>query len=159
MIDLSGQSHEIPGRSQPTVLLFLSPDCPIANRYVPEIKRLLKEFNQRVDFFVVYVGYEVSAKEAKQHVKEFGLPVRGLLDPQLKLVHETGVTVSPEAAVVSAKGVITYRGRIDDLYDGHGTRRAQVNRRDLAIAVQETLANKKVTKPMIPATGCFLPQK
>ena len=38
-----------------TVLIFVSTDCPVSNRYAPEITRLLEEFSPRgVRFQLVY---------------------------------------------------------------------------------------------------------
>src|SRR5437879_13737162 len=40
--------------SKPTVLLFVRTDCPISNRYAPELIRLNKEFSSSAVFYLVY---------------------------------------------------------------------------------------------------------
>ncbi len=38
----------------PTVLVFTTTDCPISNRYAPEIKRLTAKFAGKARFVLVY---------------------------------------------------------------------------------------------------------
>lgn len=154
-----GRALQVPNPKKITVLMFLMPDCPIANRYAPEMRRLSGEFKSTVDFVAVYPDADLTNDAAAKHAKEFGLPFPTVLDGKLSLVKATGATISPEAAVIGKNGKVLYRGRIDDLYTSHGTRKASVTRRDLAIALTEAVAGKPVTKPVIAATGCFLPQK
>ena len=37
-----------------TVLVFTTTDCPISNRYAPEIQRLATKFGDRAKFVLVY---------------------------------------------------------------------------------------------------------
>ena len=39
-----------------TVLIFVTTDCPIANRYAPEIRRIHEEFGDNVTFWLVYIA-------------------------------------------------------------------------------------------------------
>ena len=39
-----------------TVLMFVTTDCPIANRYAPEIRRIYEEFSEGVTFWLVYIS-------------------------------------------------------------------------------------------------------
>src|SRR5262245_19329737 len=83
------------------VLVFLAPDCPIANSYAPELASLIAEHREDpIQFFLVYVDPEITAAQARQHRSEYGLPGTIVLDPDQRLVRATGVTVTPEAVVV-----------------------------------------------------------
>ena len=43
------------GAAEPIrVLVFTTTDCPISNRYAPEIKRLAAKFDGRAKFVLVY---------------------------------------------------------------------------------------------------------
>jgi hypothetical protein len=48
-IDLNGHPVEelAPAGSRAVVLFFTASDCPISNRYIPEIQRLAQEFGPR----------------------------------------------------------------------------------------------------------------
>jgi len=156
-LDIKAKPFKIvPSKSRATVLFFIATDCPVANRYAPEIGRISKSYAQKgVRSFRVYVLDKGHTKEIAQHGKEFGLAMPAILDPKRKLVSETGVKITPEVAVISAKGKLIYRGRIDDQNVEHGVIR-QGYRQDLRIALDEFLSGKSVSIPSTAAIGCFL---
>ena len=48
------------------VLLFITHDCPIANSYAPEIKRLCADYQPKsVAFYIVYVDPSLTAEQAR----------------------------------------------------------------------------------------------
>ncbi len=141
---------------QATVLFFLTPECPIGNAYAPEIARIVTEYQARgILCYAVYA--DATSEEASRHLKEYKLPLAGLLDPQLQLVALTGATVMPEACVFNAKGEMVYRGRIDDRAVKFGTVRADPRQRDLRLALDAVLAKKPVAEKFTKAIGCYLP--
>ena len=143
--------------SPATVLLFIANECPIANRYAPEMSRIFKDYSpKKVAFYRVYVMPLKDAGIAKSHGEEYNLSFTALLDPDRKLVKAVNATVTPEAAVIDRKGKLLYRGRIDDQNVEHGKIR-EGYRRDLRIALDEILAGKPVSVKETPAVGCFLP--
>lgn len=156
--DLSGRPvTPNPSASKAMVFVFISHDCPIANRYAPEIARIYSDYkSQKVAFYRVYVGSMEEAALYAEHGKEFGLSMPGLVDYDLKLARATGATVTPEAVVLDQGGVMRYRGRIDDQNIEHGKIRDGY-RRDLRIALDEILAGKPVSVPTTAAVGCFIP--
>ncbi|HYV34842.1 MAG TPA: hypothetical protein VE988_04000, partial [Gemmataceae bacterium] len=62
---------------------------------------------------------------------------------------------TPEAFVLDADLKVRYHGRIDDQF-GAGFQRSNANRQDLAIAVDEVLAGKKVTVATTEVAGCLI---
>jgi len=78
-----------------------------------------------------------------------------LRDPALALVKFTGVTVTPEAAIV-AGGKVVYRGRIDDRYVDLGRERPAATRRDLFDALSAIVAGKPAPQTTTQAVGCFI---
>ncbi|HLO98459.1 MAG TPA: redoxin domain-containing protein [Fimbriimonas sp.] len=137
-----------------TTLLIISTECPIANRYAPEMSRIYKDYSSKgVKFFRVYVAG--SAGEINKHGLEYKLGMTAILDSKKDLVGQVGAKVTPEAVVMDRVGKVVYRGRIDDRNVEHGVERPDY-RRDLRIALDEALAGKKVSLPEAPAIGCFL---
>ena len=58
-----------------TVLLFVSMDCPVSNRYAPEIKRLHDEFAPRgVRFRLVYPNPLDDEAAIGRHLRDFAYP-------------------------------------------------------------------------------------
>jgi hypothetical protein len=147
------------GHARASVLFFLTPDCSISNSYAPEINALVKENADRpLRFYAVYVDPDLSAAAARKHVAAFGYRCPVLLDPRHQLVAATGVTTTPEVAVVTADGEIAYRGRIDDRYPQIGVHRQAPTRRDLRVALAAVLADRPVPTPRTTAVGCTIPE-
>lgn len=157
--DVEGKEVQLPLKdAKLTVLLFIAVDCPISNRYAPEMARIYKDFNsQGVGFVRVYVDDSVEKADILQHGKEFKMPSVAVLDGKHAIVKQLGMTVTPEVAVVSPDGTLKYRGRINDLYLEHGRVRDGEFRQDLRLALDELLAGKPVSKPFTTAIGCGIP--
>lgn len=143
-------------QNKATVLFFIATDCPIANRYAPEIRRIATAYAAKgVQSYRVYVLDKSHVREIVKHGKDFQLSMPAILDPARKIVAETGVKVTPEVAVITPRGQLVYRGRIDDQNVEHGVIRSDY-RRDLRIALDEFLAGKPITMPTTAAIGCYL---
>ena len=141
-------------KSKATVFFFIATDCPIANRYAPEISRIAKSYALKgVLLYRVYVTAKPT--EVVRHGQEFKLNFPAVLDSRRKLVQATGVKVTPEVAVLNSAGILVYRGRIDNQNIEHGSIRKDY-RRDLRVALDEVLAGKPVSQPEAAAIGCFL---
>lgn len=137
------------------VFVFLANDCPIANRAIPELLRLEQDHASRgVKFWPVHAGTDESDASVREHAKEFGLTTVPLRDPDLRLAHALGARVTPTAVVVSPRGEVLYRGRIDDRYAALGQSRPEPTRRDLALAIEAVVAGKRPEPGETPAVGC-----
>ena len=139
-----------------TVLVFTTTDCPISNRYAPEIKRLAEVYVGRVQFRLVYPVPSDSEEMIRAHVSKFGYPAAWQRDEQQRLVKRTGVTVTPEVAVIDSRGTLLYRGRIDDRYITFGKDRPQPTVRDLQRSLDAILAGKPVPVAQTQAIGCII---
>lgn len=162
VLDLAGNRVDPlprPGAG-PAVLIFLRTDCPIANRYAPELRRLQDRFARNgVAFWLVYPDPGETPEAIRRHQRDFGLGFRALRDPQHDLVKATEATVTPEAAVfVAGDGgpQLVYRGRIDDRYVDFGRSRPAPRTRDLRDVLQALAAGSRVTPRTTPAVGCFI---
>ena len=134
------------------VLVFVSPGCPIANRYLPELERISLRFAGRVDFKLVYP--EASDEEVRTHRAAYGLTVATERDPTHKLVTWAQATVTPEAAL-SRDGTLVWHGRIDDRYADVAHERPAATTHDLEDAVA-ALVDGRALPPAHPAVGCAI---
>lgn len=140
------------------VLIFAASDCPISNRYVPEIARLNREFARRgVRIWWVFPNAADTAGRVEQHNRDFAIKEDTVLDPQQNLVRLAHATITPEAAVFAVHGSglnEIYRGRIDDRYLSIGQERPQPSRHDLEAAIDAALAGRAIPHPGGPPVGC-----
>lgn len=142
------------------VLIFAASDCPISNRYVPEIARLNREFTKRgVRIWWVFPNPEDRSSTVAQHNHAFAITEPTVLDTRQSLVHLAHVTTTPEAAVFRSKGNDlreVYRGRIDDRYLSIGQERPRAQQHDLEAAIGAALADKPVPPSGGPPIGCSI---
>ena len=160
--DLQGRALQrlAPPGTRVVVLYFAATDCPISNRYLPEIARLDGLFRQQgVVVLSVYPNSQDTREVVATHDRQFAATGQTLIDPQQRLVHMARARITPEAAVFCPTGAgwrVVYLGRIDDRYLSLGKERPSATRHDLEDAVRATLAHRPVPSPGGPAVGCAI---
>lgn len=138
-----------------TVYIFTTTDCPISNRYAPEIQRLAAAFGSQARFVLAYPVPGDSDQKIREHKKKFAYALDSVRDSDQRLVKLTGVTVTPEVAVMKGDQLL-YRGRIDDRYIDFGKDRIKPTTHDLQDALTAVIAGKPVAVKETRAVGCFL---
>jgi hypothetical protein len=151
--------HCLPDAGKAAVVLFITTDCPIANRYAPELERIRRDYAARgVTLALLYVDPELTDEAAMEHAREYGLEAAQAVDRKHLAVRAAGATVTPEAVVVDPAGRVRYRGRIDDQFADYGARRTEPSRRDLREALDDLLAGREIAVPETAALGCHIPE-
>jgi hypothetical protein len=139
------------------VVIFTRTDCPIANRYAPEVQRLHRAFGpKRVAFRLVYLDPGEPVEAIRSHLRQYGYDIPALRDPRHVLVALTGARATPEAAVFTAERRMVYRGRIDDWYVDLNKVRPSPTRHDLRDVLTALLAGTPVEPRTTDAVGCFI---
>lgn len=160
VLDLAGKAVNplaLPSGRIATVLVFTTTDCPISNRYAPEIQSLAARFaKQNIAFTLVYPVGTDTPVVIGEHVKKFGYAIPAVRDTAQELVKHTGVKVTPEVAVIGAGGQVLYRGRIDDRYIDFGKDRPQPNERTLERALEAVVQGQPIAVRETQAVGCYL---
>ena len=147
-----------PAGTKAIVFLFTSTDCPISNRYAPEVRRLAETYGSKgVVLRLVYPNPAETPAAIREHMAAFAYAgaAEAFRDPAHALVKLAGATVTPEAAVY-AGGRLVYRGRIDNRYVELGVERPAATQRDLADALAAVLAGRPVAAATTQAVGCFI---
>ncbi|MBC7806608.1 MAG: hypothetical protein H7145_10700 [Akkermansiaceae bacterium] len=137
------------------VYLFVSPDCPIANRYSTRFSDLARDYqNGGVPVTLVYSGGDAAFMNAdfEKWAAEHGLrSVPRIRDTNAALAKRLHATTTPQAVVTDATGAVRYIGRIDDNVD-----KTLVTRSDVRLAIDAILAGKPIAKPRTQAFGCAI---
>ena len=157
-IDLHGRPTDPFASAAPAkVLLFVRTDCPISNRYAPELQRIASEFTGlRVEFWLVYSDPAESPAGIATQIAQYKLPGKPLRDPHHQLAARSRATVSPQAAVFDGSGRLVYTGRIDDRFVDFGKARPAATTHDLELAISAVLSGKPMKFTKTRAVGCYL---
>ncbi len=162
LLDLEGKSINplADSGAKAVVFIFTRADCPISNRYAPEVRRLSASFApDRVKFWLVYPDPDAPVSAIRRHIKEYNYNCDALRDPRHELVKATGASVTPEAAVfvLNRSGArMVYRGRIDDQYVAFGKWRQSPSARDLEDVLAAVVKGEAVKFKTTTAVGCYI---
>lgn len=145
-----------PHGEKAVVLIFIRSDCPISNRYAPDLQRLYERYAPRgVDFRLVYPEPGLTAAAMEKHGQEYGYTIPALVDPGHEYVKRARARITPEAAVF-VQGELVYHGRIDDRYVETGKERPRAMHRDLEEVLAALAGGKMIQPHEIPAVGCAI---
>ncbi len=158
--DVDGVAHQLlrPTAGKANALFFVTNECPISNSFAREIARICADYKSKgIGCALVYVDAALSDQQARKHAQEYGHgDYPKIVDRKHELVKATGVTITPEVAVVDRAGKVLYRGRIDDSFAALGQPRRPVKNADLRDALDAIDAGKPVAKPETKALGCYI---
>jgi hypothetical protein len=142
------------------LVFVLGTDCPVSNRYAPEIDRIVASYARRGvrTWFVYPDAATEAAVRANLKAYHAGVTVPSVLDRDQQLTSAMGATITPEVVVYTDRGRV-YRGRIDNLYVTLGQARRQATEHDLRNALDAVLAGRPVPRPETQAVGCFVERK
>jgi Redoxin len=145
------------GDAKAVVLIFITADCPIANQYAPQICDLVAAYKDKpVRFYLVHVDPDLTAAAARKHAEEYHHTCAVIRDPEHFLVDRTGVTITPEAALIDSTGIV-YRGRINNWYGDVGRKRPLgPTRHDLRDAIAAVLSGQEIKVKRTEAVGCSI---
>jgi peroxiredoxin len=160
LLDAAGRRHSAREwkDARAVALFFIAAECPISNRYAPEINRIVADYATRgVAFYGVQSDQDVGAEASRRHARDYGFDFPVLLDPAQALANQTGVTLTPTAVILSPAGELLYRGRIDNRYLDFGKYREAGVKPDLRLALDAVIAGKPVAEKYTKSIGCALP--
>ena len=139
-------------KSKATVLMFVATKCPVSNDYNARMAELDKKYSSKgIKFVGINSNKAELGPEVAAHSKEngFGFPV--LKDPQNKIADRFEAKVTPEIYIVSAKGDLIYRGRIDNSQKPEG-----VKEKSLQVALDAIVSGKTLPESETRAFGCSI---
>ena len=151
---LQGNKHTLSSFAQqgPVVFVFLSAECPVAQRYAMRLKRMHTEFaDKHVTFVGVYSNENDSVEDVKAYIvrAEYLFPI--VKDTDGSVARHIGATMTPQALVVDTAGTLRYRGSIDD--NRYETRIKHHYLKDALVAI---VSGKQVPVKETAAFGCTI---
>ncbi len=138
------------------VIVFTSLDCPVANRVLPRIAELEREYRLRgVQFLAIDVGADDSLVEVAARAVAQGLEFPVARDFSGDALRGLTPERTPEVLVLDRARVLRYRGRFDASERVSGTAPAsETLRADLREALDDVLGLRAVRVAQTIVDGC-----
>ena len=157
-MDLGGKIYALADKPEirATAIVFLSTQCPVSNKYIPELNRLAKlHQDDGVRLLGVISDPTITRAAAIQYAGEYQIAFPLLFDASGELAHRLAPTMTPEAMVLDRTGTVQYRGRIDDLWIDLRKQKLEPSHHDLADAMEAVAAGQSPATSKTPTIGCF----
>jgi peroxiredoxin len=157
LLDQKGRAHELARLPGKAVVIFVTGNgCPIARQTVPALKELRKEYFERgVTFWMLDANLQDDRASIAKEGDELDVDRVPILHDEAQVVaRQLGATHTAEAIAVSLPDRrIFYRGPVDDRL-AVGGQRAAAQHQYLRDAIEEHLAGRRVSEPVVTASGC-----
>jgi peroxiredoxin/mono/diheme cytochrome c family protein len=137
-----------------TAVVFASFDCPVSASYFSYLNDLAKTHAEKGVAVVLVCPSDEARETVAKAAAPFKLTIPVLLDPKKEFAAGLKASITPEAFVLDAEGVVRYRGRIDDGYSARLKRNPTVTSFEVRDAVNSLLAGKPVAVAETKAIGC-----
>jgi peroxiredoxin len=161
LTDLEGKEHNLHtylAAGNVVVLEWFNPDCPFVQKHHQKTKNMAETRASFEGKKVVWLAIN-SGAEGKQGgghkrnaaaVEEFKVPYPLLLDESGEVGKMYGAKTTPHMYVISAEGVLEFKGPIDDMPDV-----ATIGKTNYVLeTVNQLLAGKKVEPKDLKSYGC-----
>lgn len=138
---------------KPVFIHFYNPDCPCSRFNVSEFHRMVRKYNEEVQFYGII---QTDEQQARQYYREeLGVPV--ILDTKGAIADRYGIYSTPQALLIDTASNLFYKGNYNKAR--YCTSR---NTRFAELAIQAQLNNEPLPEfhPLAyQAYGCQLPHQ
>jgi protein-disulfide isomerase len=140
-----------------TVIIFMSPECPLCIGYTKTINEMINKYREKkISFISVYTGTWYSEEEIQSFIKEYDLKSETLLDTKYKLARLTRAEITPQVSVLNHAGEIVYTGAIDDRAYAPGKKRQVISGNFLEDALNAIINGQEPKVKKTEAVGCLI---
>ena len=139
-----------------SAFIFLGEDCLASQKYALQLKKLINQYQEEVDFYAVFLPDIAGNNHAEAYLANYGFNGKVLVDHHLKLTQTLGATITPEVFLVDQAQEVRYSGAIDNWYYALGKYRRVVTAHYLADAMDAILAGEQPAIERTQAIGCFI---
>jgi thiol-disulfide isomerase/thioredoxin len=143
------------------VVMFICNHCPYVKAVEDRLIDLARAYGAQGIRFVAVCSNDAAAYPddafdrlaERWHAKNYGFPY--LHDESQDVARAFGAVCTPDIFVYDARGLLAYRGRIDDSWKDP----EKVTRRELADALDALVAGRSPSSDQKPSMGCSIKWK
>ena len=152
-----GEMHSLAASSGPkgTAVIFTCNECPYSKGYEDRLIELAKGFQPKGIGFIAINANDPKIvpgdgfEQMVQRAKDKALPYPYVVDETQQVAVAYGARVTPHIFLLDSKGVLVYRGRVDD-----SLKTDEVKERDFKSALEALSSGKPVPVAETKAFGC-----
>jgi peroxiredoxin len=145
------------GSNKTSVIVFLSPECPMCQNYSLTLNQLCDKYkSQGVNFYGVFAGKDIDSTEIKKYIETYAIKFDLLTDEKKQLVHILEAEVTPEVYVLNSKAEVLYKGSIDNWLNEPGQKRTVITEHYLDDVLQAVALNTEMKIRSTEAKGCLI---
>jgi len=152
--------HALPAKmredASASVIVFISPSCPISQKYIPALNAIFEKYRKENVGFVAVIPGKVPAGERKEFIRAFDVRFPVYPDENHKWVSSMHATVTPEVFLFDKADLLRYHGAIDNWFYDLGKYRSQPTNHYLINALEDVLSGKIPELKSTEATGCSI---
>ena len=147
--------------TKPTLIMFICNHCPYVIHYHQEIKKLATDYLHFINIVAISSNDitthpEDSPEKMRNLWSDLGLRFPYLYDESQELAKKYQAECTPEFYLFDLNRKLVYRGRMDGSSPGSDTKPSA---KDLRLAIDNLLANKKILEEQFPSMGCNIKWK
>jgi hypothetical protein len=150
------QLQKISRGSTITVIIFLSEDCPISQKYVPAINAIQRKYHDRGVRIHAIIPGKIKKSDLTRFKEEYAITFPITRDKKYRMVQLLSATTTPEVFMFDRNLDLKYRGAIDNWFYELGGYRQEVTEDYLIEAIDALLAGGQPDKANTLAVGCLI---
>ncbi|MFN4083755.1 MAG: redoxin domain-containing protein [Bacteroidia bacterium] len=141
-----------------TVIMFISPQCPLCQSYSLTINQLYQQYaKEQIRFVAIIPGKSFTQLEISTFKNKYKMQnIEFYIDEELQLTQRLNATITPEVFVINPKQQLIYQGRIDNWAYELGKKRAVITEHNLKYVLENVVNDKPVIYTKTKAVGCFI---
>jgi len=151
-----GNAVELLDNEKSTVVMFLSPDCPLCHSYSLSFNQLRERFSKEVNFFGILAGDLYEKEEIDHYVDSFDFEAPIILDPDLELASTLDASVTPQVFLLDNEGSVLYNGKIDNWAISLGRKKLKADSLYLQWALEQHLHEQDIRIAKTKPVGCVI---
>lgn len=151
--------HSLPAKmkdASASVVIFLSPTCPITQKYIPALNAIFEKYRKQNVEFIGLIPGKVPARERNEFIRAFDVRFPVYPDKHYKWAGSMHAAVTPEVFLFDKADRLRYRGAIDNWFYDLGKYRSQPTNHYLINSLEDVLVGKIPGLKSTEATGCSI---
>lgn len=155
--DLQGNQVAVKPGSKATIVVMISPECPLCQSYSRTLNQLQTTYAPKgVQFYGIVPGNSFTPQEVEAFAKKYQIGFALLFDQNMSFTRAAKATKTPEVLVYDHTFALRYMGRIDNWAVSLGKKRTVITEHNLRDAIEAILLNKTISVTKTEAIGCYI---